>query len=159
MTHLWGKHINEENQMGFFFFGREIFGALGWLMLKEMGNVSGSVDVCHIRESITHRAGLPVIETLQLRRFAVYCQHQTLCWSVFILHSARDQQQKKLGLSWAFVSVVCTRFRECVTLGMTNLAVSASLLHSLAWSFNPHICMAKHRSASTQPHWISTRGI
>lgn len=34
------------------------------------------------------------------------------------------------------------------SLGMTNLAVSASLL---AWSFNPHICMAKHRSASTHP--------
>lgn len=52
-----------------------------------------------------------------------------------------------------------TRACEGISLRMTNLAASASLLSSLAWSFNPHICMAKHRSASTQPHWISTRGI
>lgn len=109
-------------------------------------------------QAITHYAGWLVIETWQISRFSLFLTSNALLKWFYITFCQRTATK-----NWVSVRVCERACKLCacesISMGMTNLAASAPLLSSLAWSFNPHICKAKHRSASTHPHWILTQGI
>lgn len=135
MTHLWEKHINARPKWAF-------FGQVWCLRLidaKVDGRRFWECRYFSDPEAITHRTRFLVTGTLGSQHIhSLFLTSNTLLkW--FSLNSDRDWQQK-IGSEHTWKCVYYSS-------GMTNLSASALLLSSLAWSFNPHICMAKDRSA------------